>query len=119
MATLNISKDFSRFPTGRFKADAPGSNGEEFRECVLKPKLKALKDGETLTIVLDDGVEGYGSSFLVEGFAGLVKYGYFESLELLDKIEFSFSDSDFEFYKDKITQYVTEADFKSAIYSSE
>ena len=118
MATLNIGTDFSPDPTGRFKADAPGKNGEEFRENYLRPKLEALADNEVLTIVLDDGVEGYGSSFLVEGFAGMVKYGYMQSNQLLEKLVFSFTDPDFEFYKNKIIQYVNEASFNSKEYTA-
>ncbi|WP_141226321.1 DUF4325 domain-containing protein [Photobacterium sanguinicancri] len=75
MAMLNIGTDFSLTPAGRFYSDGSGS-GEEFREECLRVKLLALNNNEKLTIILDDGVDGYGSSFLVEGFAGMVKYGY-------------------------------------------
>lgn len=69
--TINIARDFSRFPAGRYLDDGPYS-GAAFRDCYMKP---ALDRGETLVIELD-GVRGYGSSFLEEAFGGLVRLGY-------------------------------------------
>ncbi|MDG9758105.1 DUF4325 domain-containing protein [Pseudomonas sediminis] len=116
MATLNIGKEFSTYPEGRYYSDE-GDSGEEFREEHLLPKLKNLLNNEKLLIILDDGVEGYGSSFLTEGFAGVVKYGHMKSDELLSKIEISYSDPDFEFFKDRAIQYIKEAVFNSKIYT--
>ena len=116
MAKLNIGKEFSKDPAGRYYTDGDGS-GEEFREKFLLPHLRTLEKNEILEIILDDEVEGYGSSFLVEGFAGIVKFGYFQGSELLEKIELKFSDPDFEFYKEKIIQYINEAQFNSKKYS--
>ena len=115
MKTLNIGKEFSLDPSGRYRTDGD-SSGEAFREDCLKIAIQSLSPGEKLQIVLDDGVEGYGSSFLVEGFAGMVKHGYITSQELLDKLELVASDSDFEFYKNKIVEYIKEAKFNSQIY---
>lgn len=115
MKVLNIGKEFSEVPSGRYRTDGDVS-GEAFREDVLKEKILALKEDEKLQIILDDGVEGYGSSFLVEGFAGLVKHGYIEGPALLSKIDFVCSDEDFEFYKNKIVQYIHEAKFNSKKY---
>lgn len=116
MANLNIGKEFSKDPAGRYYTDGEGS-GEEFREKFLLPYLKNLKPNEVLEIILDDEVEGYGSSFLVEGFAGIVKFGYLQSNEVLGKINLKFSDPDFEFYKEKIIQYIKEAQFNSKQYT--
>ena len=68
---INVAKDFSRYPAGRYKSDGPAS-GEEFRENFLMPALKSKK---SLTIELD-GTRGYGSSFLEEAFGGAVREGY-------------------------------------------
>lgn len=115
MTKLNIGKDFSPDPSGRYKSDGDGS-GEAFREDCLLPAIKKLSAGEKLQIIIDDGVEGYGSSFLVEGFAGVVKYGYIQKKDLLDKIEIICSDEDFEFYKKKIIDYINQAKFDSQEY---
>lgn len=112
MQRINVGKDFSGHPIGRYRDDGPES-GEVFREDVLIPKLKHLKDGEKLEIVLDDQVEGYGSSFLVEAFAGVVKVGFMKSEELLKKLTFRYDDEDFDFFEKKIRQYISEASFGS------
>jgi hypothetical protein len=115
MKELNIGKEFSKDPAGRYFTDGDG-NGEEFREHYLKTRLESLQPNEKLKIILDDEVESYGSSFLVEGFAGMVKYGYMYNDELLRKLEFVFSDNDFGFYRDKIIQYIKEAKYNSKEY---
>lgn len=116
MATINVSKDFSPDPIGRYRTDS-NSSGEAFREDVLRPAIEKLGANEKLTIILDDGVESYGSSFLVEGFAGLIKHGYVTKEKLLTILEFSFSDADFCFYRDKIIQYIKDAKYSSQPYS--
>jgi hypothetical protein len=108
MKTLNIGKDFSPDPAGRYRTDGSGS-GEGFREDCLLPAIRSLSPGEKLKIIIDDGVEGYGSSFLVEGFAGMVKAGHITKSELLNKIEITYTNEDFEFYKNKIIEYINEA----------
>ena len=80
---INIAKEFSPFPAGRFESDGPNS-GELFREKILYP---ALQEAETLEIVLDGG-EGYGSSFLDEAFGGLVRAKGMLPDELLARIKF-------------------------------
>lgn len=115
MATLNIAEEFSKFPSGRYYSDGDKS-GEEFREKYLVTALGDLKDDEVLDIIIDN-VNGYGSSFLVEGFAGVVKYGYMTANDLTKKIKISFEDPDFEFFKRKIYQYINEAKFDSVKYT--
>lgn len=68
---INIAKDFSIFPGGRFKKDNKYS-AEEFREQILIPQLK-----QHTKIMLElDGTRGYSSCFLEEVFGGLVRCGY-------------------------------------------
>jgi hypothetical protein len=119
MKTLNIGKDFSTDPIGRFRWESSNSaerTGEAFREDYLKPMLESLEVGEKLEIIIDDGVESYGSSFLSEGFAGIVKYGYMTDKELLSKIEIKYSNEDFEFFKKKILEYISQAKYNSKKY---
>lgn len=115
MKELNIGKEFSEVPAGRYRSDGKNS-GEAFREDLLRRKLATLEPKEKLVVILDDSVEGYGSSFLVEGFAGIVKYGYMEADDLLSKLEFQWTDKDYEFYKNKILTYIKEAKFNSEKY---
>jgi len=115
MKTLNIGKDFSTDPIGRFRSDGNRS-GETFREDFLKPAIKSLGPGEKLEIIIDDGIESYGSSFLSEGFGGMVKYGFIKSEELLAIIQITYSNEDFEFFKKKILEYIKKAKYNSKIY---
>lgn len=69
MKKINIAKDFSKFPSGRYRADGDFS-GERLREEFLLP---ALKSNDIVEIELD-GVNGYASSFLEEAFGGLGHY---------------------------------------------
>ena len=68
--TINLARDFTKFPGGRFRSDGPFS-GEEFREDYLLP---ALQNYENVTVILD-GVAGLPSSFQEEAFGGLVPTG--------------------------------------------
>jgi hypothetical protein len=116
MKVLNIGQEFSQDPSGRYIDPDGEASGEAFREKYLRKHVFSLAHGEKLEIILDGDVESYGSSFLVEGFAGLVKYGYIKGDELLDKLILTHSDPDFEFYKNKIIQYIKEAKFASKVY---
>ncbi len=115
---INIGKEFSSTPSGRFYSDMTDSSGEQFREELLWPRLQLLKEKQKIDIILDDDVEGYGSSFLVEGFAGIVKYGYMDKQQLLSKLELIQRDPDFALFKKKIIQYINEAVFNSKVYES-
>jgi hypothetical protein len=68
MKTLFVAKRYP-CPGPRYKSLGPGS-GEVFREWIMSE----LEQDLDLTINLD-GTEGYGSSFLEEGFGGLIREG--------------------------------------------
>lgn len=68
MKTIRV-KEFTEFPGPRYRSLGPFS-GEEFREDVLVPAIKA--HGTNIEIDLDDTF-GYGSSFLEEAFGGLLR----------------------------------------------
>ena len=87
MNEIQIARDFTRYPAGRYRADGDYS-GEVFREEFLKPVLE-----EHRHVIVDfDGAMGYGSSFLEEAFGGLVRDGYSKDL-ILDTFEFKSSDT--------------------------
>lgn len=73
--TINIAREFTRYPGPRYQQDGPYS-GEVFRDTVLVAALNdAIASGGTVTVILD-GVAGYGSSFLEESFGGLLRAGF-------------------------------------------
>lgn len=86
-STINIAKDFSRYPAGRYISDGPYS-GTKFREDFL---IEPLQNNQH-TVIIFDGARGYGSSFLEEAFGGLVRLG-FNKGKILETFEFV-SDTD-------------------------
>lgn len=68
MQKISVAKDFTRFPSGRYKKNGDTS-GEAFRERFLEGPIARKEQ-----VVVDlDGTIGYGSSFLEEAFGGLVR----------------------------------------------
>ncbi len=117
MSEFKIATDFSDEPLGRYLSDGDGkSNGENFRENYFLPRLRALEKNEKLNIILDQGVTSYGSSFISEGFAGVVKYGYMTSDELLNSISLVYTDPDFKFYEERILHHIKVSKYNSKKY---
>lgn len=79
---IDVGERFSRFPAGRIRTDGPFS-GQRFREDFLVP---ALSDGGCVLVKLDSAL-GFGSSFLEEAFAGLVREHGFDPADLLQRLE--------------------------------
>lgn len=79
---ITIATDYSAEPFGRYLTDGD-SNGTTFREDWLKP---ALTENDSVVIVLD-GAEGYGSSFLEESFGGLVRLCGFTAKDLHQRLK--------------------------------
>ncbi len=79
---IDVARQFSRVPAGRYIADGPYS-GEAFRSKLLVPALESAEKVE----VRFDGARGYGSSFLEEAFGGLVRMGRWTSTQLLAKLK--------------------------------
>jgi hypothetical protein len=98
-----IATDFSDAPWGRFPADGDFC-GETFRKKLLLP---ALRENEQVEVSFD-GVEGLGSSFLDEGFAGLIKHGEFSQEELKHRLTVTTSNPDFKVYVDLVWHYINE-----------
>lgn len=68
MKIIDVGRDFSPLPFGRYRKDGRFS-GEAFRDDLLIPALK-----EHGRIMVDlDGAKGLGSSFLHEAFVGLAR----------------------------------------------
>ena len=98
---LNIAKQFSRSPAGRYVTDGPFS-GQAFRENLLLP---ALRQSETVEVQLD-GALGFGSSFLEEAFGGLVREAGLKAETLHQKLRIS---SKLKTYEQRIWHYVDDA----------
>jgi hypothetical protein len=101
--TISIAKDFSRYPYGRYRKYSDTS-GEVFRQDHLIP---ALNNFDKIVIVLD-GTEGYGSSFLDEAFANLIREENMDKKTVLEKL--SFISKEDPSLIDEILEYINETD---------
>ena len=101
--TINIAKDFSRCPSGRYESDGRYS-GEEFRDEMLVP---ALKDYDKVIVILD-GVNGYPSSFTEEAFGGLIRKDLFNKEQLDEKLKIHFDNPTYYSYALEIKEYLEE-----------
>jgi hypothetical protein len=110
MTTISLANDFSPFPGGRFRSDGPFS-GEVFRDDILLPKLReAIDSGEPLILVLD-GVAGLPSSFLEEGFGGILRIApEMTAKNILLNLRFEFQNPLFKRYESMISDYVSRAE---------
>jgi hypothetical protein len=103
-STIDIAKDFSDVPSGRFPQDGD-FNGERFREEFLVPRLVK---SEIVEVVLDN-TEGYGSSFLEEAFGGLVRvHGYSRDF-LTQHLHLIARTSPAKRYKQIVEQFISDA----------
>ena len=85
--TINIAKDFTDTPGGRYREDGDFS-GQQFLEELLRPAYEeAKRDGKKLIIELDD-VCGYPSSFVSGSFGKLSADSRKGKNDLLSCIEF-------------------------------
>ena len=101
MKTINVARDFTRFPSGRYKRNG-NTSGEAFREKYLEPSISA---GEEVTVELD-GTIGYGSSFLEEAFGGLVRSLKTNSANLKAKLHLVSTD---ETLLEEVNGYIDDA----------
>jgi hypothetical protein len=85
---ISIRKDFAVAPGFRLRVNGNHS-GQEFREDILVPKLRAaIEAGEVLVVDLD-GTAGYAPSFLEESFGGLIREEGFTVAQLARFLDFN------------------------------
>jgi len=94
-------RDFSRFPGPRYIKLGKFS-GEAFREEKLVP---AIERSNGLVQVDLDGVAGYGSSFLDEAFAGLLRRGDINQAVVIQLVE-NIKSNDDPFIIEEIKGYI-------------
>ncbi|MGD8230756.1 STAS-like domain-containing protein [Vibrio sp. TRT 1302] len=116
MKMYNIGKQFNDEPASRYFTDTHERSAEVFRERVLKPLLVTHYTNTPIVFILDDDVEGYGSSFLTESFAGLVKYGYIRAVDLQTRFFLAYSNPIFGFYAKRVRSFIDKSIYEYEIY---
>lgn len=89
MIVINVAKDFSDTPGGRYRKDGKFS-GEEFREDFLIPKYLEAKEKNERLLINIDNCYGFCDSFLDEAFCEFTRQIYPENF--FDVIDFETSD---------------------------
>ncbi|MCK4088389.1 STAS-like domain-containing protein [Acinetobacter radioresistens] len=84
---INVAKDFSKNPSGRYIKDGKTS-GEAFLKNLLLP---AVQTHDVVEINFD-GVRGYGSSFLEEVFGGFIRETKMSLVQFLRKVKITTQD---------------------------
>lgn len=96
---VDIAKDFTQFPGGRYRTHGPGS-GQEFREDRLAP---AMNSG--FVEVELSGVYGYPASFLEEAFGGLIRSGW-TLADIRKTLTLKASDPNYQVYVEQAWQFM-------------
>lgn len=104
MKHINIAREFSETPMGRYHPTDGPDTGQRFREDFLVP---ALKQGPVTVDI--DGTEGYGSSFLDEAFGGLVYESGFTAKDLHERLTIQGVGEKAPAYRKLIWEYIEEA----------
>ncbi len=105
---IDLAKQFSRYPSGRYPSDGT-HNGQAFRTEYLVPALRRAISENTTVIVDIDGVRTFGSSFLEEAFAGLVRLSLFDHEQLEHHLEIRCEKPHVRLFKDAILSLIREA----------
>ena len=114
--TIDVAQLFSAYPSGRVPDDGK-FNGETFRLKLLAPALRRVIDSGSGKLIVDiDGVRSFGSSFLEEAFAGLIRTGSFTREEVINRIEIRCTKEHLLFFKKTINTYINGA--KSHVMSN-
>lgn len=98
---INVAKQFSKNPAGRYVSDGKNS-GEVFLKNLLMPAIRTHDNVE----IYFDGVRGYGSSFLEEAFGGLIRLTGMNFKDFTSKIKIISQDP---FLVPEINGYVNDA----------
>lgn len=106
-----VATDFTKYPGPRYRKSGPFS-GEQFREEVLAPRLRHAINTGTILVVILDHVAGYGSSFLDESFAGLIREGFTQE-ELEEHLRIEAHTAQFRHHAVRAREYIAEQTARS------
>ena len=106
---IDVAKDFSPFPIGRFTPRDGNLTGQSFRENLLAPAMRKVIESDDLLYVDIEGLITLGSSFLEEAFGGLVRQHGFKRSEVLKRLLIEYKDPGLKFYADELLKYIRES----------
>jgi len=102
MKKIHLAKDFSYHPMGRNYKDGP-DNGRRFYEEFLAELLeKNLK-----VIIILDGCNSLGSSFLDEAFYEMPKLNKYKKSYVQNLVKISATSPEYNFYKHMTEKFIS------------
>lgn len=107
MNIINISKDFSDTPGGRYKKEGMYS-GEEFRDTILLQAYEKIENTPDKLTINFDNCFGFATSFLEEAFGGLVRVHHKRDTYK----KYNIISNDDETIPELIEKYISEAEKK-------
>ena len=108
----DVAKEYYPRPMGRFRKDGSHS-GQRFREEVLLPFFKSLRDAPNQQLVLNfNGVSMTSSSYLDESFGGLIRTNGYTKDDLMRHLVLIVDEDLKELITDRVTKYINDAEKK-------
>lgn len=104
MIVINVAKDFSKTPFGRYQVDSP-SSAEKFRDDILIPTL-LNNPSEQVIVDFSNVMVGLGSSFLEEAFGGLIRKNVLPYSEIKQRLKII---SKLPIYEEQINKFMNSA----------
>lgn len=104
---INIAKEFSPIPAGRWPSEGPYS-GQRFREEFLVPALKsALAKGGDERVEVDlDGIVMFSAAFLGEAFGALDSVPEMSKEDAVKILDFKYSEAKQSLHHDLIQRFL-------------
>jgi len=103
-ASIDIPRDFSKYPMGRTDDDGPDNGQRFFREFLL-PNVRSGKH----VFVYLDGTRAIGSSFLDEAFGALIRELKMSPKDALSAVTIVAKKPAYALYKEMAEQFIREA----------
>ncbi|WP_417415853.1 STAS-like domain-containing protein [Hoeflea sp.] len=110
---IDIAKDFSPYPVGRDENDS-AVNGKKFRTEKLAPAVKSALEQDRIVVIILEGLESVGSSFLEEAFGGLVRNENFTASQLKSVLKFDYEWPGFKTPEEQIWEHILRAQREKA-----
>jgi len=104
MIVINVAKDFSKTPFGRYQVDSP-SSAEKFRDDLLIPAL-LNNPSEQIIVDFSNVMVGLGSSFLEEAFGGLIRKNVLSHDDIKKRLKII---SKLPIYEQQINKFINNA----------
>ena len=110
---IDIATEFSYASIGRYEA-VSDSSGEAFRRKLLLPRFRQARESGSTLLINMEGMKSLCSSFLEEGFGGLVRETQESASTVLRVLRFAPEGTHYDPYIADAKNYIREAGLRLA-----